>query len=292
LIKWFGTTYRLHPLFIMLMVMAVFTDYFIELITLFAIVFIHELGHVVVSKSFGWRVTEVQILPFGGVAKVEESGNVPAWEELWVALAGPLQNVWMAVFAYGMAQFGWQQSAWWLYFMYANLFIGGFNLLPILPLDGGKMLVSLLSYRVSYLNVLRMCAYISLLFSIVIVCFVLIYYGKYGRLQFNLLGIGLFLFYANWHDYRNIPYQFRRFLMSRNRRVLENRTDGPGALPLIVSEKRSISAIVQQFQRERYHLIFVVNSQGAIYEVLTEQHLIQAFLIEYKSNRAVSELIM
>lgn len=66
-----------------MLLISVLTGYFIETVTLFGIVFIHEMGHVVAAKSFGWRVKEVQLLPFGGVAVVEEPGAYPP-SRIWL----------------------------------------------------------------------------------------------------------------------------------------------------------------------------------------------------------------
>jgi stage IV sporulation protein FB len=290
--KWFGTVYRFHPLFVLLMLCSIFIGYFIELLTLFTIVFIHELGHVSMAKRFGWRVKEVQLLPFGGVAVVEESGNIPAYEEIWVALAGPLQNVWMAVFAYAMNQYGVGDSVWWEYFMQANILIGLFNLLPIQPLDGGKICVALLSFRLCYYKTLRYCAWLSLALSAVLVIIALLQLWTQGGIQLNLLAIGLFLMYSNWFGYRHIPYHFRRFLISREGRANKHLTQGTLAQPIVVGGRKEIKAIVHLFMREQYHLIFVLNERGIIQQVLTEQRLIQSYFSKEKSNRAVSEIFM
>jgi stage IV sporulation protein FB len=287
--KWFGTVYRFHPLFILMMMFSIITGYFIELITLFGVVFIHELGHVAMAKSFGWHVKEVQLLPFGGVAVVEESGNIPAFEELWVALAGPAQNAWMAGFAFGMMKLSGGDSFWWGYFLQANLLIGLFNLLPILPLDGGKILVSLLSFRVCYYKTLHICAWFSLCFSCGIVMYAFMRIGTNG-VQLNLLMIGLFLVYSNWMSYRHIPYQFRRFLMSREGRAIQHLAQGTLAQPILVGGHKEISVIVQMFMREKYHLIYILSKQGIIQKALTEQRLIQSYFLEARSNRAVSEI--
>jgi stage IV sporulation protein FB len=290
--KWFGTVYRFHPLFVLLMLCSIFIGYFIELLTLFTIVFIHELGHVSMAKGFGWRVKEVQLLPFGGVAVVEESGNIPAYEEIWVALAGPLQNVWMAVFAYAMNHYGIGDAVWWEYFMQANILIGLFNLLPIQPLDGGKIFVALLSFRLCYYKTLRYCAWLSLALSAVLVIIALLQLWTHGGIQLNLLVIGIFLIYSNWFAYRHIPYQFRRFLMSRESRANKHLKQGTLAQPIVVGGRKEIKAIVQLFMREQYHLIFVLNERGIIQKVLTEQRMIQSYFSEEKSNRAVSEIFM
>jgi stage IV sporulation protein FB len=275
-----------------MMLLSIITGYFIELLTLFGIVFIHELGHVTMAKNFGWRVKEVQLMPFGGVAIVEESGNIPAHEELWVALAGPFQNVWMAGFAFIMMKFSGGDLLWWGYFLQANLLIGLFNMLPILPLDGGKVLVSLLSYRLCYYKTLHVCAWFSLTFSSGIVIYAFVRVGSHGGVQLNLLMIGLFLIYSNWMSFRNIPYQFRRFLISREGRTIEHLAQGTSAQPILVGGHKEISAIVHMFMREKYHLIYILSKQGIIQKVLTEQRIIHSYFSEAKSNRAVSEIFM
>src|SRR5690554_6371805 len=84
LISWLRIPIRIHPLLWFLLAGSAITGYILELIVLFAVVVIHELGHVVAASSFRWRVREIRLLPFGGVAEVEEAGNVPAWQELIV----------------------------------------------------------------------------------------------------------------------------------------------------------------------------------------------------------------
>jgi stage IV sporulation protein FB len=275
-----------------MMLFSVITGYFIELLTLFGIVFIHEMGHVTMAKIFGWRVKEVQLLPFGGVAVVEESGNIPAHEELWVALAGPVQNAWMAGFAFMMMKLNGGDSLWWEYFLQANIMIGLFNMLPILPLDGGKVFVSLLSLRLCYYKTLHVCTWSSLCFSCVIVMCAFIRIGTHGGVQLNLLMIGLFLLYSNWMSYRHIPYQFRRFLMSREGRAIQHLTKGTLAQPILVGGHKEIAMIIQLFMREKYHLIYILSKQGVIQKVLTEQRLIHTYFSEAKSHRAVSEIFM
>ena len=78
MIKWRGISFRLHPLFVLVMLASVVTGRFAELITLFAIVLWHELGHLFAALRYGWTVKEVKLLPFGGVLEVEDAGSIPA----------------------------------------------------------------------------------------------------------------------------------------------------------------------------------------------------------------------
>ncbi|WP_409341652.1 M50 family metallopeptidase [Paenibacillus sp. MBLB4367] len=277
MIRAFGTAYRFHPLFVLMMVVSLLSGHFVEMLTLFSIVLVHELGHMAAARGFGWRVKEVQLLPFGGVVVVEESGNLPAREEMLVALAGPLQNVWMIAFAFGMKMVGWPETEWWDYFIKCNAMIALFNLLPVSPLDGGKVMQALLSYAMSYHRTLLCCTVISLFMSVVMITGSLFHIGSGGGVQLNLLAIGVFLFYSNWYGYKSLPYQFVRFLLSRENRASSHVRKGTVAEPIIVSEDHRIGDIMQLFMREKYHLVYVIGKQGTIERVLPEQRLIQSF---------------
>lgn len=281
LIRLSGTAYRLHPLFVLLMAASVMTGYFLELITLFGVVLIHELGHVAAAKSFGWRVREVKLLPFGGVAEVDESTNIPAREEFLVAMAGPLQNAWMAVFALLMKKTGWGDGAYWSYFYEANVWIGCFNLMPILPLDGGKMLQAALSYVVSFHRAMVFSVRLSLFLSVMIVTGAVIRLNG-GGIHMNLLVIGLFLLYSNWYGYKHIPFLFLRFLVNRERRVSRGGAGArpKAATPIIVDGARKPVEVFRLFMREQYHYIYVTGAAGALLEVMPEEKLLRAYFAD------------
>ena len=152
------------------MIGSAITGYFLEAVTLFGIVLVHELGHLAAANGFGWRVREVQLLPFGGVLIVDELGTAPTREELIVSLAGPLQHVWMILVALLMKWVDVGASSWWDYFIEANLMIGLFNLIPVMPLDGGKVMQSLLGYLLSYHNTILYTAWISMILSLAHYC--------------------------------------------------------------------------------------------------------------------------
>jgi stage IV sporulation protein FB len=289
--KWGGVSYRFHPLFSILILISVLTGYITEMLVLFGIVMIHELGHAAAAKGFGWRVKEIQLLPFGGVAVVEELGTVPAWEEIVVALAGPLQNFVMLAIAFLLKWSAIGSSAWWDYFIEANLIIACFNLLPVLPLDGGKIIQSVVSYTIPYHRAIHYCTVISIVFSLGFIIFSLLHTNGNG-IKLNLLVIGLFLLISNWYAYRGIHYHFLRFLMNREARAGKLLVQGTLAQPIVVNGRRKIAEIVRLFVREKYHLIYVMDERGHIKAVLPEQRLLHTFFIDKKPECAVSELLM
>jgi stage IV sporulation protein FB len=289
---WFGVTYRFHPLFSIILLLSVLTGYFVEIATLFGIVLIHELGHVAAAKSFGWRVKEVQLLPFGGVAVVEELAGVPIGQELAVALCGPLQNLWMLPVGWVLTVFGVFPVEWGHYFIHANLLIALFNLLPILPLDGGKVMQALISLWLPYQKTIQITTITSLLLSgVFIVTSALHVFSDKGGLQLNWLMIGLFLCYSNWYEFRGIPYHFMRFLLNRESALKRIWSQGALARPIVVHGRRKVADIVRLFMRDRYHLVYVLDEHGAIRHVVPERTLLKLYFNETKRGRPVSELL-
>ncbi|MFE5320146.1 M50 family metallopeptidase [Paenibacillus sp. NPDC056579] len=287
----FGILLRFHPLFSIVILLSVLAGYFIETATLFCIVFIHELGHVLAAKNFGWRVKEVQLLPFGGEVVVEEVANVPVWQEIIVTMSGPLQNGIMIVAALGLQSAGLIPAEWSVYFIQANMLIGLFNLLPILPLDGGKFMQSVLSFWLPYHRVIAVSCIISLLFSILLTGASIVNVFS-GGLKLNILIIGLFLLYSNWYLYKGLSYHFMRFLINREMTLNRLMHNGTLAQPIVVHGKRKVTDIVRLFMREKYHLVYVMDERGTIRFVLPEQPLLQSYFNETKRGSAISELFM
>lgn len=250
---------------------------------LFVIVLWHELGHLVTALRFGWTVQEVKLLPFGGVVEVEEAGTLPAREELWVAIAGPLQNGLLAALGWLLAQFSWIDTSFAHEFVLANVTIGLFNLLPILPLDGGRILQAWVGLGVPYYRTLLWSARISLLWSglIVIAAFYPLLHG--GLLELNWLAIGLFLCVSNWTYMRNIPYVFLRFLVRRIERTERQVAEGLLSRPIVIAADRPLSSILRLLMKEQYHLIYVMK-RGRIAKVVPENAIVERFLMSRNAD--------
>ncbi|RRJ61547.1 Zn-dependent protease [Paenibacillus oralis] len=279
MIKWGGMTISFHPLFVIIMLMSVLTGHFLELLSLFAIVFIHELGHVAAARMYGIRVLSVQMLPFGGVAVMEDAGDLTAGREIAIALAGPLQNVLLIFASLLLHAAGLWDGPFLDYFIRSNILIALFNLLPILPLDGGKISQAFCSLLLPYHATLVWSYRISLLFSAMLIAYSLLPLLLLREgLQLNILMIGIFLLYSNAIDYRNIPYRFLRFLVNRDRSFSRHLMNGTLAQPIVAEKAKPLDHILRLFKREKYHFIYVMNHQGNIVAVVPEQRVISSFL--------------
>jgi len=137
-------------------------------LALFTCVVVHELSHALVARSKGIEVHEIDLLPIGGVSRME---RIPEdWrDEGGIAVAGPLASAALAVLLFlvaeGLGQALLPPRLWAGPFVvrlaWANVMLAGFNLVPAFPLDGGRVLRALLERRQSRLAATHRAARIS-----------------------------------------------------------------------------------------------------------------------------------
>ncbi len=110
-------------------------------VLLYLSVLVHELSHSVVARGYGLPVRRILLYPLGGVSEIEREAPSP-FREFTVAGAGPALSLALGAVGWGLAQLAPYGVTGVLIrqLMWANIVVGLFNLLPGLPLDGGRML--------------------------------------------------------------------------------------------------------------------------------------------------------
>ncbi|WP_374199993.1 site-2 protease family protein [Kitasatospora sp. SUK 42] len=114
-------------------------------VAFYASVLVHELAHTLVALRYRLGVRRIQLQFFGGVSEIENEAESP-WREFWLAFVGPLLSLVLGgVFylALGAVELSTVPGVLLTGLMVSNLVVAAFNLLPGLPLDGGRMLRAL-----------------------------------------------------------------------------------------------------------------------------------------------------
>jgi Zn-dependent protease/CBS domain-containing protein len=111
-------------------------------VLLYVSVLFHELSHSLVARSYQLPVRRILLYPLGGFSEIEKEPPTPG-KEFLVSAAGPALSLVLAAAGYGLMQVvpaGTIGGTLCSQLRWANLVVGIFNLLPGLPLDGGRML--------------------------------------------------------------------------------------------------------------------------------------------------------
>jgi len=160
---------------------------------LFVSVLIHELGHSIVGQFYGLKIRRITLWILGGMAQFESIPKGRGREAI-MAIAGPITSYLLAGLAsllLAVTPSGWGGVRFVLaYLVYMNLVLATFNLIPALPLDGGRVLRSLLALRLPYLRATLIAGTTSKVLAVSL--------GLLGLMSANLwlLLVALFIFMA------------------------------------------------------------------------------------------------
>lgn len=141
------TRLRVHPLALMMPVAAAMLGLRREIAALMIALTVHEAAHLLAAQALGVGVEQVDLMPFGGAIRTENPYAIAPIRLAAVAAAGPAGNLLALLASAALAHWGALAPEAAVAQLRANLILMLFNLLPALPLDGGRMLYALLAER-------------------------------------------------------------------------------------------------------------------------------------------------
>lgn len=224
----FGIEIRIHLTFLFLLVFVWSTEAAAQDMTaalrglglvgiIFGSVVLHELGHALVARGSGIPAKSIILLPIGGITILDEAHAIAdplnAWKrDIRIAVAGPLVNLGIAGAAAMilpavipgfslMARPLMHSNALLRSIVWANVYLGLFNLLPAYPMDGGRALRAVFSRRLDMVQATQRAVRIGHVFSILFMM-VGILIGNWW-----LVMIGLFLFFGAQLEERSAMFQ-------------------------------------------------------------------------------------
>ena len=193
--------FKISYLTYLFLILMLLSGLFKDTIALLIIILIHELGHIIVIKLLKYPISSITIYPFIGIIKINKKINTKIIHDVLISLGGIINQLGFFIMLYliekNLSIYFYQ-----LLFSY-NLKILLFNLIPIYPLDGFKLVNSLLNYLFSY----QRSYVISITLNIAIIIVILIIKPSYF--------IYLFSTYSVIYLFKNYQFNHKAFYLER-----------------------------------------------------------------------------
>ncbi len=291
-----NTKVFVHVTFVLAGIVMISTGYALYFVVFAGSLIIHEIGHLIAASFLEIEITEIEVWAFGAVAKFDGIWQIEPWPEAIIAISGPLQSAFLAslgfltYFSYTSSLFGvhtFSQLPLLEFLIRINLGLLAVNLLPCLPLDGGRFFRAQLSLKVGYKNasykICNLSIYTGMFLSMLgIVGTVL------GKSWYNLMVFGPLLIWGALKERQVISFGNIMAILSRNHRLAKR-----GTLPikeLLVYQDTAVKELVYRLRPSKYYMLMVVDNQMQPVGFVTETDLLEAF---YKGlmGMCVKELV-
>lgn len=253
---------RIHPLLIPFMFLFFLSHQLLSFLLLLLFVTIHELSHCIAAYLCGAKVKQIWFTPVGERAVIKNMEQLSYGKRQLILLAGPgvsflLGGIFLLFFSqweYGMM----------------NLVIAAFNLLPFLPMDGGKLLLHCIGRHIGTVKTARILIKISQGFGY---CLVLCGILQVLLFPFNisLLVIGFYFVSTNRREYVHMVYCTYKELQACKKRILPIKH-------VYVGDNISLGEAVAQMNTDYYFLFY--REKNGVWEKKSQKQVMYALMKE------------
>ena len=235
---------------------------------------LHECAHILAAGACGIIIEDMELLPFGCSAKVKSFTGLPPVREIFVAAAGPAVNMIAAAGVYFFDKYC-MEISWAKPLIAVNLMLAAINMLPALPLDGGRILRAVLSKYIGNKRATKASAWMGVVFSAIIAALG-VYFSIKGYFNYSMLLMAVFLMYAAVKELKSAPYTLIRDLTGK-RDLLESRHAlHVRAFASLGSER--LHDVLREMDAGRYNLVYVLNREMKVEYALSETDILDGIL--------------
>ncbi|MDR3541784.1 MAG: M50 family metallopeptidase [Desulfosporosinus sp.] len=280
LVKIYGVSIRIHPTFLAVLVVYGVLGLAAQALLVFGLVLGHELAHLLTAKAYGFKIVGLELFPFGGAAYCDDLFEGRKLEESVMAFAGPAFNVVLLFGAQALRWNGMWSGELANDFVRYNFWLAAFNLIPVLPLDGGRVLRAICAEGFGFVRTTKFLARAGQWLGVLFALYGILLWGKgkftEGPLTFIILG-GFFWF-AGSKEISTAHITFLRQLTRKKEELVKK-----GLMRskwLTVHRNTPLVRIVEEFTPDRYALISLANEEMGLGKILTETNVVEGMMRE------------
>lgn len=261
-------------------------NYYFEYLIIFASLAIHETAHILAASLQGGKFRTLRIFPVGLNAEIE-ADETERTGDLVTDISGPLVNILISAMGLILDLYFPKQPNNIRFIAYINACLAIFNLIPVVPLDGGRILQKLLVSKLGFYKAYKVTRRISAgTLTLIMVVGIFQFIGNVHNYSLVLLGGYIYNYLkhggteVSLMNIKNLIYKRSRFLRK-------------GIYPgreLVVLNSAKLSEILKNMDFDRFHIIYVLDKELKFVKLFTEQDIIES-LLKYNSDITFDELI-
>lgn len=233
---------------------------------------VHEGAHLAYAIRMRARIDEIELMPFGAAIRLYELWSESSSRLIAISLAGPAANLLLCALLTFLLHFFPRLAPEFIPVFYMSLAVCAVNLIPALPLDGGRAFCALLSRRISRSKSVKIGILLGRLLSAGLVLFAMYLFWKRKKLQLTLIFSAVYIFASGEKELRQSEGALLRSL-------LLSPAPAPSPIParwIQVSEGDRLYDAARAMETGVRHLFAVTDEAGRFRRVVTQDELAQA----------------
>lgn len=263
---------KFHPLFWIFLIILILSNNFLSVFSYLLCVILHEFGHFLMSNFLGYKLNQITFLPFGVSLSGKENVFYKPFHEVLIAIAGPLINLVLMIICFAL---------FWCFpviysfldnFYFANLITFIFNLLPVYPLDGGRVLFATLKKNKPIKNAYKIVKIVGVIISIML--FVMFLISSFFKINFTIGLTAIFLLAGVFFEDKSSYYVTNFSFLNKQNKL----TTGLETNILSVNKNANLYNVLKKLNKFKYNIINVIADNGKLLKTYTEEEMNDIFL--------------
>lgn len=243
----------------------------IKFIIGFFFIALHEISHLIVVKIMDINIGEFKLHCLGATLEIKDYNSLSLKEQIIICLAGPVFNILMSIIFFIIFYF--LKNNFLLTIVEINLALAMFNIMPMYPLDGFKLLESIFSLKLSYIKANKASNIISYIVNtifIVVSIFFLIYRNISGIF---IIIICFFSIFKTFKDRKHIMYTVMESLFKKQNLIVRKKYMKTRSISVYWGE--TAIDLLKVLEKDKFHIFYILDENMKLMYILREDEFIE-----------------